>query len=205
MNKFLILLLFPVFMQLKAQNYIFDTSMNYRFSNKNLNNIVTVAYNSSDSSYFLKIFEGKSGKVAILTDYNNLLLHKYNVLESIENNKSEMKFIYLESLLLNNKDLNIDPKISHEFDFSGENLKLKILKGKKKLMQYDIKLINDESNKFSLFRLGFMHPFEFYNTIDLNQNVIVAYASSVNSVGYRESFEFIDFKKINLELKVVKN
>jgi len=33
----------------------------------------------------------------------------------------------------------------------------------------------------------------------------VAYASSVNSVGYRESFEFIDFKKINLELKVVKN
>ena len=72
-------------------------------------------------------------------------------------------------------------------------------------MQYDIKLINDESNKFSLFRLGFMHPFEFYTTIDLNQNVIVAYASSVNSVGYRESFEFIDFKKINLELKVVKN
>ena len=209
MRKILITLFFITSLNINCQEYEFDSMTLYSTKFKQLESRILNYTNSKINTYSLRILIYTDYSEAKLYDYKNRKVHYFKINEVISNNETTTNFIYQESYNFETGE-EFYPKYIYDFETIEENsdfkkVKLNVYKNSKKkksILNFDLKLKPNDSNLFNAFRVSCIHRFESIQKFDINENCIVESAKGYTEDGQIIEHTLLEYKKINLTLKI---
>lgn len=165
MKKTILIIILIVPLLGKAQVYKFNLLTRYVSTNGFYKENIVYS-NKDDDSYFLRLYLNNSKYKAILIDLNQLKQHFFKVTESYDDkNEVFFKFDYLNS----NSFKRRPDADNYRFEF--EVIKIdstfrivemkKIFRKKKVISVATLKIKNNPSKLFPLFRFSNLHPHEY--------------------------------------------
>lgn len=188
-----------------SQSFKFDLLTKYEIKH-NDNKIENVIFsNSINHNYFLRV----DTKFAILYEVDKVKCHVFEIVENIQNDSITYKFNYQKTTdVVHNNGI-----YKYEFEFlisdldtitNFKTLKLKIFKNAKRKTPFQIltlKLKENDTNLFPVFRFACLHPLESLVKLDLPFNYSVE-AGSSESRGDESSYKLLKNEKINFEIEI---
>lgn len=195
-------------MELFSQNYKFNLLTNYKSENGFYKERVVFS-NKENGTYFLTIRPFKNQKTAFLIDLKSLYEHQFKVLEgNISGNEITTQFIYLNSYKIKKRE---DLYKTHSFKVIKQDSVSKTVKmityldkRKNKIIDTAELLIKDSPyNLFPVFRFSCLHPYEFHDEFNFNENGMV---ESYKSFYSKEPINiyldyYINIKEFEVEVK----
>ena len=208
-NIFFVLFFIFITSNSNAQVFEFDLLTKYNCKTE-YNNFESEIYsNSKGQNYFLYIKSDlDSKKMAALYDIAKMVTHNFEIIESAIKSESffELKYLYSNKTELskNFENFEIEYSIINEDSLSKE-IKVDFYKNsKRKKINHSIVLNVKENNTnlFPLFRFSCLHPFEFNQSINLPENIIVESAKAKNVSGSEIAYKLLLVKQGKLEDKI---
>ena len=209
MRKIFITLFFITSLYVKAQDYEFDTMTLYSTKFKQLETKTSNYTNSKISSYSLRISNYTDYSEAKVFDYKNGKIHYFKINEVKSKNEITTNFIYQNSYNIET-DEKLYSKYVYDFETVEESTDLKKVKlnvyknskKKKSIVYFDLNLKPNDSNLFHAIRLSCIHLFGFIQKFDINENCIVESAKAVTHDGQIVEHTLLEYKKVNLILRI---
>lgn len=209
-NALLLLILFFSCLNSNAQKYAFNTLVKYSTKMNDYYNERVNYTNTDDNSYHLGLYKTENSFTAFLYDDKNLKKHEFKVIETKSKNEVFFKFEYIKSTILN---LKVKNKFSdYLFTFNTlsttDSIKKVSLNGyknskkKKSVVQCELEIKNYPVNLFHSFRISCMHPFEFLDYLNYNENGVVINGTATTLSGKKASFKLLELKQLDFELEV---
>lgn len=210
MKKTIIVCFLFLSLSIKAQDYEFETMTLYstvfmQTDSKRLNYTST-----KNDTYYLQIFKSEEFYEAKLYDHKSQKIHYFKINELKSDNIFFNEFTYEKTTSLFIVSQGMFSKYIFDFepiqtDGNLKKVKLKVYKNakkKKSIMSYDLVLKSNKSNLFSAFRISCIHPFEFINRLNINENYIVESAKGNVISGKSIEHKLLDISEFKLILRV---
>ena len=209
MRKIFLALLF-LSLNISAQDFEFDTMTLYATKFKQYDSNILTYTNSKTDSYSLRIYKNENSYEARLYDYKNNKIHYFKVNELKSNDGISNNFIYENTIKFTETGEGIFSKYVYAFetietDGDVKKVKLNVYKNykrKKSIMHYELQLKANDLNLFHAFRVSCIHPFEFIQKFNCNQNYSVEKAKGVTLSGDMIQHRLVEYKKVNFILRI---
>lgn len=211
MRKLFLALLF-LSLNIVAQDFEFDTMTLYATKFKQYDTNILTYTNSKIDTYSLRIYKNENSYEAKLYDYKKNKIHYFKVNELKLNDGILNNFIYVTSEKFRNAGEAVFSKCVYDFETIENNgdikkVKLNVYKNykrKKSILHYELLLKANDFNLFHAFRVSCIHPFEFIQKFNYNQNCSVETAKGITLSGDIIQHRLVEYKKVNFILRIPK-